>query len=114
MDNVGIVVESLDAAISFLAELGLELEGRAMIQELCDRPAVQKTVSHHGRSLLVIAGALVLALLSACSYTPSAVENRAKLRSCGEYEIGNEPSSPERLRKNRCILDALAEGRQAE
>ena len=56
-----------------------------------------------------------MALLSACgSYTPSAVENRAKLRSCGEYEIGNEPSSPERLRKNRCILDALAEGRQAE
>jgi catechol 2,3-dioxygenase-like lactoylglutathione lyase family enzyme len=30
MDNVGIVVESLDAAISFFAELGLELEGRAM------------------------------------------------------------------------------------
>jgi catechol 2,3-dioxygenase-like lactoylglutathione lyase family enzyme len=29
MDNVGIVVESLDAAISFFAELGLELEGRA-------------------------------------------------------------------------------------
>ena len=32
MDNVGIVVESLDAAISFFAELGLELEGRAMIE----------------------------------------------------------------------------------
>src|SRR5688500_17764236 len=31
MDNVGIVVESLDAAISFFAELGLELEGRAEI-----------------------------------------------------------------------------------
>jgi catechol 2,3-dioxygenase-like lactoylglutathione lyase family enzyme len=31
MDNVGIVVESLDAAISFFAELGLELEGRATI-----------------------------------------------------------------------------------
>ena len=31
MDNVGIVVESLDAAVSFFAELGLELEGRAMI-----------------------------------------------------------------------------------
>ena len=26
MDNVGIVVESLDAATSFFAELGLELE----------------------------------------------------------------------------------------
>jgi catechol 2,3-dioxygenase-like lactoylglutathione lyase family enzyme len=32
LDNVGIVVESLDAAISFFAELGLELEGRAMIE----------------------------------------------------------------------------------
>ena len=29
---MGIVVESLDAAISFFAELGLELEGRAMIE----------------------------------------------------------------------------------
>jgi catechol 2,3-dioxygenase-like lactoylglutathione lyase family enzyme len=32
MDNVGIVVESLDGAISFFAELGLELEGRAMVE----------------------------------------------------------------------------------
>ena len=32
MDNVGIVVESLDDAISFFAEIGLELEGRAMVE----------------------------------------------------------------------------------
>ena len=32
MDNVGIVVESLDAAISFFTELGLKLEGRATIE----------------------------------------------------------------------------------
>jgi catechol 2,3-dioxygenase-like lactoylglutathione lyase family enzyme len=32
MDNVGIVVESLDDAISFFTELGLELEGRGMIE----------------------------------------------------------------------------------
>ena len=32
MDNIGIVVESLDAAISFFAELGLELEGRGMVE----------------------------------------------------------------------------------
>jgi len=31
MDNVGIVVESLDVAIAFFAELGLRLEGRATI-----------------------------------------------------------------------------------
>ena len=29
MDNVGIVVEDLDAAVAFFLELGLELEGRA-------------------------------------------------------------------------------------
>ena len=32
MDNVGIVVESLDPAISFFEELGLELEMRMMIE----------------------------------------------------------------------------------
>jgi catechol 2,3-dioxygenase-like lactoylglutathione lyase family enzyme len=32
MDNVGIVVESLDAAITFFSELGLKLEGRATIE----------------------------------------------------------------------------------
>ena len=31
MDNMGIVVESLDTAIGFFTELGLRLEGRAMI-----------------------------------------------------------------------------------
>ena len=32
MDNVGIVVESLDTAISFFTELGLKLEGRMMVE----------------------------------------------------------------------------------
>ena len=32
MDNMGIVVESLDNAISFFSELGLYLEGRAQIE----------------------------------------------------------------------------------
>src|SRR5689334_17150659 len=32
MDNMGIVVESLDAPVSFFAELGLTLEGRGMIE----------------------------------------------------------------------------------
>jgi len=32
LDNVGIVVENIDAAIEFFSELGLELEGRAPIQ----------------------------------------------------------------------------------
>jgi len=32
MDNVGIVVESLDDAVSFFAELGLKLEGRTTVE----------------------------------------------------------------------------------
>jgi catechol 2,3-dioxygenase-like lactoylglutathione lyase family enzyme len=32
MDNVGIVVESLDTAIAFFVELGMKLEGRTMIE----------------------------------------------------------------------------------
>ena len=32
MDNIGIVVESLDDAISFFIELGMQLEGRAMVE----------------------------------------------------------------------------------
>lgn len=32
MDNMGIVVASLDDAITFFTELGLQLEGRAMIE----------------------------------------------------------------------------------
>ena len=32
MDNVGIVVESLDDAISFFTEVGLKLEGRATVE----------------------------------------------------------------------------------
>lgn len=32
MDNIGIVVESLDDAIGYFAELGMELEGRATVE----------------------------------------------------------------------------------
>ena len=32
MDNVGIVVEGLEESISFFTELGLKLEGRAMVE----------------------------------------------------------------------------------
>ncbi|GAA1409743.1 VOC family protein [Catellatospora coxensis] len=32
MDNVGIVVDDLDAAVAFFTELGMELEGRSLIE----------------------------------------------------------------------------------
>lgn len=35
MDNVGIVVEDIDAAVEFFTELGLEFEGRAPIEGEC-------------------------------------------------------------------------------
>ena len=38
LDNVSIVVEDLDAAIAFFAELGMELEGRATVEgDVVDR-----------------------------------------------------------------------------
>lgn len=60
MDNVGIVVASLDAAISFFTELGLEFEGRATIEGewagrvtgLCDQRveiAMMRTPDGHSR-----------------------------------------------------------------
>jgi catechol 2,3-dioxygenase-like lactoylglutathione lyase family enzyme len=60
MDNVGIVVEDLEAAIGFFTELGLELEGRAPIDGdwagrvtgLCDMRveiAMMRTPDSHSR-----------------------------------------------------------------
>jgi catechol 2,3-dioxygenase-like lactoylglutathione lyase family enzyme len=60
MDNVGIVVESLDAAVSFFTELGLELEGRATVEgewagrvtglgDQCVEIAMMRTPDGHSR-----------------------------------------------------------------
>jgi len=44
MDNVGIVVEDLDAAIAFFTELGMELDGKAEIEGAW----ADRTVGLHG------------------------------------------------------------------
>ena len=60
MDNVGIVVESIDAAIKFFTELGLELEGQATIEgdwaervtglrDMRVEMAMMRTPDGHGR-----------------------------------------------------------------
>ncbi|SDJ19813.1 VOC family protein [Alteribacillus bidgolensis] len=60
MDNVGIVVESLDDAISFFEEIGLNLEGRATVEgewagrvtglgSQCVEIAMMGTPDGHGR-----------------------------------------------------------------
>ena len=60
MDNVGIVVEDLEATVDFFRELGLELEGRATIEgewagrvtglgDQCVEVAMMRTPDGHGR-----------------------------------------------------------------
>jgi catechol 2,3-dioxygenase-like lactoylglutathione lyase family enzyme len=44
MDNLGIVVEDLEAAIAFFLELGMELEGRALVEG----PTVDQLVALEG------------------------------------------------------------------
>ena len=83
-------------------------------EELSVWLSVQQSVGRRVGVLWVVAGALALCSFSGCSYIPDSVKNRTQLPSCGEYENRNEPVSPDQLRKNRCILDALDEGRPAE
>ncbi|MFD4422080.1 VOC family protein [Agromyces sp. NPDC058484] len=60
MDNVAIVVDDLDAAVAFFAELGMDLEGRAQIEgDVADQTvgldgvrseiAMMRTPDGHGR-----------------------------------------------------------------
>ncbi len=44
MDNVGVVVDDLDAAIAFFKELGMELEGRTTVEG----DSVDRVVGLHG------------------------------------------------------------------
>ena len=46
MDNVGIVVDDLDAVIAFFQEIGLELEGRGTVEG----PWVDRTIDLEGVS----------------------------------------------------------------
>jgi catechol 2,3-dioxygenase-like lactoylglutathione lyase family enzyme len=60
MDNVGIVVDDLDAAVAFFTEIGMELEGKAQVEGLwADRAvgldglrsdiAMMRTPDGHGK-----------------------------------------------------------------
>jgi hypothetical protein len=51
MDNVGIVVEDLDAAIAFFTELGMELEGKAQIEGLWADHTVARLRAHSAELL---------------------------------------------------------------
>jgi len=79
MDNVGIVVDDLEAAIAFFGELGMELEGKAQIEGLwadrtvgldgvrCDI-AMMRTPDGHGR--LELAKYLTPAAIAAGPHNP--------------------------------------------
>ena len=79
MDNVGIVVDDLEAAIAFFVELGMELEGEAQIEGLwadrtvgldgvrCDI-AMMRTPDGHGR--LELASYHTPAAISAGPHNP--------------------------------------------
>ena len=60
MDNVAIVVDDLDAAVAFFAELGMELEGKGQVEGLwadrivgldgvCSDIAMMRTPDGHGK-----------------------------------------------------------------
>jgi len=60
MDNIGVVVDDLPATIAFFRELGLELEGRAIVEgewagrvtglgDQCVEIAMMRTPDGHGR-----------------------------------------------------------------
>jgi hypothetical protein len=68
---------------------------------------------HRGSAGIAVA-ALALLAATACSYTPSALEDWPEEPSCGRYENLNEPVSAAHRRGNQCLLDAFAAGRPAE
>src|ERR687890_2142217 len=104
MDNVGIVVESLDTAISFFTELGLELEGRSTIEgEWAGRVtgvrdqrveiAMMRTPDGHGR----------LELSRFLAPAPVADHRRAPVNALGYlrvmFTVDDIDDTLERLRK---------------
>jgi catechol 2,3-dioxygenase-like lactoylglutathione lyase family enzyme len=53
MDNVGIVVEDIDAAIEFFTELGLEPEGRAPIEGVVVQTQWLADNQRHASTLII-------------------------------------------------------------
>src|SRR5207344_1663044 len=111
MDNVGIVVESLDKAISFFTEIGLTLEGRAMIEGewagrvtglANQRVEIAMMVTPDGHSRLELSRFLnppvvadhrnapvnALGYLRAMFTVSNIDETLARLRNCGALLVG--------------------------
>jgi len=109
MHNVGIVVESLDNAISFFEELGLKLEGRAMIEgEWAGRVTglgnqsveIAMMVTPDGHSRLELSRFLVPSTIS--DHRTSPVNSLGYLRVM--FEIDNIDELVSRLKKQGAEL----------
>ena len=75
MDNVGIVVEDLDAAIAFFTELGMQQEGKAQIEGLwADRTVGLDGVRSHIAMMRTPDGHSKLELTK--YHTPAAIDAR--------------------------------------
>ena len=116
MDNIGIVVENLDAAIGFFAELGLEIEGRMIVEG----DWVDKTVGLTGvRSEIAMmkipdgTGRLELSKY----HTPKAISTNPKIVPSNTlglhrvmFAVTNIDETIERLRKHGAeVLDEVAQ-----
>ncbi|WP_227010251.1 VOC family protein [Pelagibius marinus] len=109
MDNVGIVVESLDEAISFFSELGLVLEGRATVEGewagrvtgLGDqRVEIAMMVTPDGHSRLELSRFLAPSVVADHRNAP--VNALGYLRTM--FTVGNIDETLERLRKRGAKL----------
>ena len=109
MHNVGIVVESLDNAISFFEELGLKLEGRAMVEgEWAGRVTglgnqsveIAMMVTPDGHSRLELSRFLVPATIS--DHRTSPVNSLGYLRVM--FEVDNIDELVSRLKKQGAEL----------
>ncbi|MEZ4803775.1 MAG: VOC family protein [Gelidibacter sp.] len=107
MHNVGIVVESIDRAISFFEELGLTLEGRAMVEGewagqvtgLGDQSVeIAMMVTPDGHSRLELSRFIAPATIS--DHRTSPVNSLGYLRAM--FEVDNIDELLSRLEKTRC------------
>jgi catechol 2,3-dioxygenase-like lactoylglutathione lyase family enzyme len=142
MDNVGIVVESLDDAISFFSELGLRLEGRTMVEGEwagrvtglgSQRVEIAMMVTPDGHSRLELSRFLNPAVVADHRNAPVNAlgylrvmfavddidETLAKLRKCGAQLVGDVVQYEEAyrlcyIRGPEGLLIGLAEQLQPE
>ncbi len=109
MDNIGIVVESLDEVISFFTELGLTLEGRAMIEgEWSGRVTglanqqveIAMMITPDGHSRIELSRFITPAIIADHRNAP--VNALGYLRAM--FTVGNIDETLERLKKHGAVV----------